>query len=185
MKLPVMPAALISIIAGGTIPAYAQAPPLTLAQPRQAMSPPDPKAVPGFLDPATGNFTPLARKGANSGETVGGTFHYMPTFEFDPRFSLPTDSIFCTVTLKFGNPSDHFIFANHSTEADFEFSVGTPPKDVEIPYKYTPNSPNAELVVNITCFGFDDSGMEHFYTNIGSPGALPNGPVDFHQTISF
>jgi len=196
MKFLVVSAATVSIIAGGTIPAFAQAPPLTRTQPRPAMFTPDPKAVPGFLDPATGNFTPLAPKGASSGETFGGTIRFHVTYKFGDYFKL-SDSIFCTYGVAFGfietasDSASSFFVTSQSIRASFNFGVGDPAIDVPIPYKFTSNTSNTadslppEVEIIIECVGTPDSGFGHTLSFIGPPGVLSNGDQTINKTLDF
>jgi hypothetical protein len=176
MQLSTLAAAAIFAVLGATLPAIAQAPALPPTGPPPAPAAPDLHSVPGFLDPATGRFTPLMPGNAASEHPVSGTFTVLPDFRFDPDFGKDS-TIFCTVTLTFGNVVNGYFYTNHTAAASVNFAAGDPDKLIAVPYDYTPNSPNAKLGLSISCFGYGDSGAYHSLTEYFPVEGLPDGDV--------
>src|ERR1700753_3500030 len=99
---------------------------LTLASARVsgvavADKPVSPTAIPGFLDPATGRFAPLALEPSTAGQEVSGIADIAPIFHFDPDLTAD-DTIFCKVTLIFGNVVNNQFFSNHTAANSANFA---------------------------------------------------------------
>jgi len=141
-----------------------------------AGKPPGPAAIPGFLDPATGRFAPLAIEPSTAGQEVSGIADIAPIFHFDPDFTAD-DTIFCTVTLIFGNVVNNQLFSNHTASTSANFAAGEPITVLTLPYAYTPNSNNAKYRLEIECRGVGDSGTNHSIDIFFPAQDLPNGNV--------
>jgi hypothetical protein len=171
MRRAVLLVAFLALAA--TAPAPAQSP--ARAQSRL------PSGIPGFLDPATGNFLPLPGDLASPGKTVSGVGRVGLTFNF-ASFVRGLDSVDCTMIFFFGNLAGHPVqfFANHTTEASFNFAARHPPPGVSIPFSYTPNgNGKPQLRIKVTCrlVGFGEFADEEFDYN------LPSGSFDTHLTV--
>jgi hypothetical protein len=164
----------------------------TTLGPAASIGPPDRKAalgpdtIPGFFDETTGRFTPLTAEPSAfgpsaAGTTVSGTFGVVFDFDFDSDLTLST--IFCQVTLEFGNLVNGQFFPNHTAQSGVNFSANHPDAEIDVPYSYTPNSNNAKLRLKVTCSAEGNSGVEHTKTVYYSFEDLPHGDVsrDVHD----
>lgn len=142
-----------------------------------------PTAIPGFQDPATGRFTPLSVEPSTAGKEVSGTFNVAVHFVFDSDFSQD-DTIFCTITLVFGNHVANQFFTNHTAANSVNFNA-EPDHTFSVPYAYTPNSKNAKVRLEIECRGLSDSGTEHTFEDIYPVQDLPDGNVRRDVTEHF
>ena len=148
-----------------------------------AGKPPSAAVIPGFLDPATGRFAPLSLEPFTAGKEVSGTADIAPIFSFDPDLTAD-DTIFCTVTLIFGNLVNNQFFSNHTASTYANFAAGEPITVFTIPYAYTPNSNNAKIRLQIECRGLGDSGTNHSTTIIFPVQDLPDGNFKQRPQVS-
>jgi hypothetical protein len=139
-----------------TFPALAQAP----SQAAPPATAPHSGEFPGSLDPATKIFTPLGPGPKTPGVPVQGTVDVIPKFTFDTDLSA-LDTIFCNFYLYFDALVGAKQFTNYIAFASKDFPVGLPPRDVQLPYAYTPDSRHFRVNLVIECEGLGDSGRLH------------------------
>jgi hypothetical protein len=179
-------AAALLLLLGGVSPVLAQERAvLTDPHDKNAVRP-GPGIELGFYDPATGRFTRGApsASASNALQPVSGTFNVLPDFRFDKAFKS-YNTIFCEVTLQFGNVTKGGYFTNHFARGDVNFAAGDPDKVIQIPYAYTPNSDNARARLEISCRGYDNNGVEHSETITYPVENLPDGDVTRQLTDEF
>lgn len=185
------PIAVALLLAAAAVPALGQQPAMLVDAHDKGAVRPGPGVQLGFFDPATGRFTPgvpaapsdrPAPPGGHS--AVSGTYNVLPDFRFDKAFG-PEDSIFCEVTLEFGNLVNGEFFPNHYARAGVNFAAGDPDKLIPVPYDYTPNSDKARMGLSISCYGYDDAGHYHSSSIYYPIGDLPDGDVSRRLTDQF
>jgi hypothetical protein len=135
-----------------------------------------PNTIPGFFDVTTGRFTPLSAAPLAAGKTVSGTFTVHPIITFDLDIT-GTDTIFCQVTIIFGNVVNKQFFSNHTASASVNFSENHSDGGISVPYSYTPNSNNAKIQLDISCRANGDSGAGHSAAVFGAVENVPDGNV--------
>jgi hypothetical protein len=178
-------AAALLLLLSAVTPALGQEPAVLTDPLDKGAARPGPGVELGFYDPATHRFTPGAPPAsATTLSPVSGTFSVLPDFRFDKAFAAD-NTIFCQVTLAFGNLASGEFFTNHFARGSVNFGAGDPDKVIEIPYAYTPNSNKAKLKLDISCYGYDNNGVEHML-DIGYPVEdVPDGDVTRQLTDRF
>jgi hypothetical protein len=163
------------------LPAGAAAPPASPAKIGVA----DPHAVPGFLDPATGNFTPLAPSRPASESTVGGVLTVHIETHFDVYITAST-TIFCVVDVEFGSFNQFRSFVpDHFITAGINFAAAeTRRTTISIPYSYNSKTED-KFTVELTCFALDETGAEHTATSFEPLMDLPDGNKSLEITTVF
>ena len=129
--------------------------------------------IPGFLDPDTNIFTPLAPEPLAAFATHEGKAFVEPTFSFNPSIH-EDDSVLCTLTVLFGNLTSDF-FINHTARTSVSFTAGIPDRFIVVPYTYTPNSSSAHMEVRISCRVTNSSGTQYAYESLIMTGPVQNG----------
>jgi hypothetical protein len=180
------PIAGLLLLAAGGGPVAAQQPAFLIGPGDKAAVRPGPGVEFGFFDPATGRFTPAtpAPTFAAVPPPTSGTFTVLPDFRFDKAFG-PLNSIFCQVTLEFGNVAGGMWFPNHTATGSDNFEAGDPDKSIPVDYAYTPNSDNARVRLSIQCYGYDNAGVEHRLGITYGVEDLPYGDVTRQITDNF
>ncbi len=177
MTLRSWPIAGLLLLAAGAGPAPAQQPAFLIVPGDKAAVRPGPGVQLGFFDPATGRFTQATPAPASAAvpPPVSGTLTVRPNLDLDEDFG-PLYTIFCVVTLVFGNLSEGVFYANHYAGASVNFAAGNAAgQEIPVPYAYTPNSDNARYRLSLVCRGRDIDGREHDENTFEPPATLPNG----------
>jgi hypothetical protein len=145
-------------------PAFAQA--VVKVAPATARAPQN--SVPGYYNPATRTFTALPAEGVNpSFSTETGRVRIHINYDFDSLLK-PEDTVFCNIEVSFGTLTDSLLFTNHTQKTSMNFAVGTPTKDVDIPYSYTPTSSKIGARVFIECRATDEYFQDHSYAQLSA-----------------
>jgi len=179
-------AATAFLLFGATAPALAQQPAVLTDPHDTGAVRPGPGIESGFYDPATRRFTPWVPPASSATplSPVSGTITVVPELSFDDGFEA-SNSIFCEITVGFGNHISSRFFTNHFADGNVNFSRGKPDRIVRIPYAYTPNSDKAAIMVDISCYGYDENGFYKIGTEYYGPYDLPNGDVMLQVSLSF
>jgi hypothetical protein len=115
-----------------------------------------PPGIPGFLDPATGRFTPgvgSAPKPAAAPDF--GEFTFNTSWNFDSALK-PWNTVFCYVTIYTYERQNDFYDTYTDTQV-YQFGVGEPLKQLSA---LAPVGYSLDLAT-IQCVAADDSGANH------------------------
>jgi hypothetical protein len=111
---------------------------------------------------------------AADGQEINGNLSVDLSFPFSSDY--PT--IFCSVTISFGNVTSNSspLFVNHSVSSSFNFSGDRPSYTVPVPYSYTPNGNGTpEMRVSVDCYATDNNNVRHEASNSPAAMAIPSG----------
>jgi hypothetical protein len=141
-----------------------------------------PKGMPGFYDPATGRFTPLADAAPQGFPAVGGAVVFLLNYSFVGLHA--TDTVLCTLTASYGNYVNGQFFSNHATTSSINFAVGDPENRVTIVDEFTPTSAHPYVQASVSCQASDENGVLSEFSETQPAQPLANGSVPNYAEFS-
>lgn len=109
---------------------------------------PQPKGIPGYLDPATGLFQPLPRPEAAGTTTYSGTIEVSIAAHL--QRILQTANLQCAIDVQFGSVNGTDFFNDQSTNVIFSFSAQSPPT-INIPFIYKTSNQQPKFQAKLSC----------------------------------
>jgi hypothetical protein len=138
-----------------------------------------PRGVPGFMDPMTGTFTPFEVAPA-------ATFSGIIEVKLDVRINEDIETLFCTVTVSFGNLVNGHEFPNHFVRVAINYSAANSNKTVGTPFSYAPNGNGKPYFLVVTsCTGRDSSNGLHVAGQVNGDFDLKNGVSTIEPVLVF
>jgi hypothetical protein len=135
--------------------------PLSPGQIMQSQMHNRPPGIPGFLDPATGRFSPAERSGPKTSASVPPTkFSLTFKWHFNPALK-PYNTVNCSISV---DTFDESAAQEYGSGADISFSVGNPPSNFTLYAPYPVDELGLagwEASAIVDCNAEDDSGQEH------------------------
>jgi hypothetical protein len=177
-------AAAILALCGLTLPAMAQnTRPTASNLPSGLPAPPPPGAIPGTLDVATGQFTPLTTT-ATRLTLIDKVYTFTPDFKQIQAEAAVIHTVTCYIFFPIVSNGGYPNFQGYA-QAMNQFDLENPPAALSVRVFFTSIVPNPNATINLECFATDDNDEEHSWYYYSPTMPIDKLPTSYGNAVVF
>jgi len=144
---------------------------------------PPANAIPGTLDVATGQFTPLTPS-AKRLTVINKIYTFTPDFSKIGPEAAVIHTISCYIYFPIVNNGGYPYFDGYATATN-QFDLENPPAALSVHVFFTSPVPNPNATIQLDCYANDDSGEEHFWRYNAPTTPIDKLPTKYTNAVIF